>query len=315
MAASSLRNQDDVFKLPLPDTGEAVYFDGGKPKDRAPGLALRVREAGSRKFVFFYRHGGRLRKLTIGDATGWTLEKARQAARSLRVKIDKGENPAIEKATQRAASALLFSAVKADYLDERKPKMKPRSFEEIERHLDKAWKPFHGMSLSAIDRATVAARLRTIAKESGPVAADRARSTLSAMFGWAIGEGYLKDGAVNPVLATNKASNAKPRARVLTDAELVAVWNAAKPNSDYGRIVRLLILTGQRREEIGGLRWSEIKHADDPAKAHIALPAERTKNSRPHDVPMADLALEIIGGCDQSDKRELVFGEGDGGYS
>jgi integrase len=312
MAATALRTQDDVFALAKPTDGEAVYFDEGKPKDRAPGLALRIREAGSRKFVYFYRHGGRLRKHTIGDAAAWSLSKARQAARALRVQIDDGENPAIEKATQRAASALLFSAVKTDYLDVRRPQMKPRSLEECERHLNKAWKPLHGMALSAIDRATVAARLRTIAKDHGPVAADRARSTLSAMFGWAVGEGLC---ASNPVLGTNKASDDKPRERILSDPELVKIWNAAEPDTDYGRILRLLILSAQRRDEIGGLRWPEIMHADDPAKAHIALTADRTKNSRPHDIPLSDLAREIVSDCPKRDERDLMFGKGEGGYS
>jgi hypothetical protein len=72
----ALRTQADVFRLPLPQNGEAVYFDEGKPKDRASGLALRIRAAGSRKFVFFYRLGGRLLKFTIGDASSWILDQA-----------------------------------------------------------------------------------------------------------------------------------------------------------------------------------------------------------------------------------------------
>ena len=111
------------------------------------------------------------------------------------------------------------------------------------------------MALASIDRAAVAARLRSIAKVSGAVAADRARSTLSAMFAWAIGEGLTE---INPVNGTNKFSDNKPRERVLSDAELAAIWKAA-PNSEYGRIVRLLMLTAQRRQEIGsrchGPRW------------------------------------------------------------
>ena len=78
----ALCTQADVFRLPIPESGEKVYFDEGKAKDCAPGLALRIRAAGSRKFVFFYRLGGRLLKFTIGDVSGWTLDKARATARS-----------------------------------------------------------------------------------------------------------------------------------------------------------------------------------------------------------------------------------------
>ena len=69
------------------------------------------------------------------------------------------------------------------------------------------------------------------------------------MYAWAIGEGLCES---NPVIGTNKADEGAPRDRVLTDAELAAIWKAA-PDSDYGRIVRLLMLTGQRRDEIGSV--------------------------------------------------------------
>ena len=121
------------------------------------------------------------------------------------------------------------------------------------------------LSISGVGRPVVAAHLRKIASDSGPVAADRARATLSAMYGWAIGEGLCE---TNPVTGTNTASDNEPRDRVLSDAELATIWKAA-PNDDYGRIAKLLLLTGQRREEIGGLRWSEIDVGDEP----FALPA------------------------------------------
>ena len=189
MADHALRTQADIHRLPVPKAGEAVYFDEGKPKDRAQGLAIRIRSAGSRKFVFFYRLGGRLLKYTIGDATSWTLDKARATARDLRVKVDRGENPADAKACLRADAAALFETLKDDYLAARKANMKPRSYEACEDHLERLWRPLHRLPVTSIDRGTVAARLRTIAKDNGPVAADRARSTLSKLFAWAIGEG------------------------------------------------------------------------------------------------------------------------------
>jgi integrase len=99
------------------------------------------------------------------------------------------------------------------------------------------------------------------------------------------------------------------RARVLNDAELVAIWNASDPETDYGRIVRLLMLTGQRRNEIAKLKRSEI----DTEQRLIALPPERTKNKRPHDVPLSATALELLRGI--AADREYVFGRSDAGYS
>jgi integrase len=194
-----------------------------------------------------------------------------------------------------------------DYLEARREGMKPRSHQECSRHLQKHWKPLHGMAVSAIDRAAVAVHLKAIAKDSGAVTANRARSTLSAMFAWAIGEGLCE---ANPVIGTNKKDEGGSRERVLSDAELAAVWNATGDN-DYGNIVKLLMLTAQRRDEIGGLEWSEI---DQQAKV-ISLPASRTKNSRPHDIPLSSAALALVVALPRRTGRALVFGSGEGGYS
>jgi integrase len=110
------------------------------------------------------------------------------------------------------------------------------------------------------------------------------------------------------VIGTNKHfDGAKSRDRVLTDRELAVIWKAL-PESDYGAIVRLLILTGQRREEIGALRWSEV----DVEGGAIALPPARTKNKRPHDVPLSKLALAILESRPARAGRDLVFGDGPG---
>ena len=257
--------------------------------------------------MFFYRLGGRLRKYTIGDASGWTLDKARAAARDLRVKVENGENPADERASRRADAALLLSAVVSDYLDTRKPAMKPRSHAECTRHLDNHWRPLHSMALASIDRAAVAARLRTIAKNSGPVAADRARSTLSAMFAWAIGEGLTEN---NPVNGTNKA-----RSQQATGA--LAVRRRVGGNLECGARKRIrphravAHAHGERREEIGSLSWSEV----DREAALISSSGERTKNHRPHDVPLSSMALGVLDVVPERDGRALVFGNGQGGYS
>ncbi len=95
----------------------------------------------------------------------------------------------------------------------------------------------------------------------------------------------------NPVTATGKAIEEVSRNRVLSDEEIAAVWASCR-DDDHGRIVRILLLTGQRREEVGAMRWSEINRA----KAMWSLPPERTKNGLPHDVPLSRSALSIIEG-------------------
>jgi integrase len=297
---TELRNQSDVFALPVPKEGEKAYFDVGKPKDRVQGLALRIRAGGTRRWTFFYRHAGLLCKLTLGDATALPIVEARKQARLARVKVDSGENPKDEQEAKREESKLTLSFVINDYLAARSKDLRGRSLNESTRHLRVDWKPLHRLPVAKIGRATVAANLRQIASECGDVACNRARSTLSAMFAWAIGEGLCE---VNPVVGTNKQAE-EPRDRVLSDAELVAIWNAVGDTS-YGRIVRLLMLTGCRRDEMGALRWAEI----DKDNAQIALPKERTKNARPHDVPLSDMALQVLDGQHAFTGGEFVFGE------
>ena len=101
----------------------------------------------------------------------------------------------------------------------------------------------------------------------------------------------MREGLVeaNPVIGTNKATENKARERTLSDNELRDIW-AALPADDYGDIIKLLALTGQRREEIGGLMWAEV----DLDEEVILLPGERTKNGKPHLIPLSDAAADIL---------------------
>ena len=91
----------------------------------------------------------------------------------------------------------------------------------------------------------------------------------------------------NPVIGT-AARKERSRDRVLTNTEIKALWDHLA-DDDFGAIVRLLILTGQRASEIGDLHWSEI----DLDRGLISLPAKRTKNGRPHEVPMSEPVRQI----------------------
>ena len=141
------------------------------------------------------------------------------------------------------------------------------------------------MPVTAITLRDVADLLAKIEKASGPTTANRVRATLSACFSWAMREGLALS---NPVANTNKREE-QARDRVLSEDELRRIWNAAG-HGTYGTIVRLLIITGQRRGEIAELRWSEV----DLERCALNLPAERTKNKRPHIVPLAPTARKLL---------------------
>jgi integrase len=184
--------------------------------------------------------------------------------------------------------------------------LRPGSYRQVVRHLERLAAPLHALPVDAIDRQAIAARLNSIEQNSGAVTANRVRSTLSAMFAWGMRDGLV---LANPVINTNKREE-RPRERVLTDAELRLIWSALH-DSQYSTIIRLLMLTGQRVSEITGLRWSEI----DLRRGVISLPGERTKNGRPHEIPMAATVRSLLKAQPRSDGRELVFGEGAGPFS
>jgi integrase len=111
----------------------------------------------------------------------------------------------------------------------------------------------------------------------------------------------------NPVIGTAR-NQERPRDRVLEPAELRLIWSALG-SDDFGNIIKLLALTGQRAGEIAGLRWSEVR--DDL----IVLPGERTKNHRLHTVPLTIAVWAILDAQPRRPGRDLVFGNGEGPFS
>ncbi|MEC5322753.1 tyrosine-type recombinase/integrase [Aurantimonas sp. A3-2-R12] len=294
----------NVSKLSLPDgKSEMIVFD-----DALPGFGVRMRSGGKRVWVAQYRVGSKQRRVTIGNVEAIGADRARAAAKDILAKVQLGDDPQSVKAAERKRAATTTGSVAELYLaGPAKSRLRDRSYHEVDRHLRVHWKPLCDIPIHLVTRSDIATRLNTIARDSGPFAANRARATLSALFGWAMREGIVE---ANPVIGTNKATAEVSRDRVLSDDELRLIWQLCG-SADYGRIVRLLILTGQRREEVAGMRWSEL----DLAKAAWSLPKERTKNSLPHDVPLSPAAVDILAGVPKREGRDLVFGEGEGPFS
>jgi integrase len=164
------------------------------------------------------------------------------------------------------------------------------------------WRALRPLPIAAVKRADIAAIMQEISAERGRIAAARARANLSALFGWAVREGLCD---ANPVAATgNPEAGVQPRERVLDDAELRLVWGACLDDA-FGRIIRLLILTGCRRSEIGELRWSEV----DLETGALVVPGERTKGKRALMLTLPSMAVEILREVPRRDGQEFVFGK------
>jgi integrase len=295
--------QASVKGLSLPSgSRDKLFFD-----DELPGFGFRIRDGGKRTWIAQYRLGKKQRRVTIGTVATTTAEEARKRAKGILSKVHLGADPQIEKAEARAqASSTVQNAVER-YLDDRAAsRLKPRSLDEVQRHLRKHFVALSEIPLAKVTRADVAAELAKIAKQNGPYAANRARAAMSALYSWAMGEGLADR---NPVIGTNKATNEIARDRVLSPPELSAIWRAAG-DSDYAAIMKLLILTGQRREEVGGMLWSEIDLEDSIWR----IGAERTKNGLPHDLPLSQPAIAILRDRAKREQRDLVFGTGDGPF-
>ena len=211
----------------LPVKGSDTLY----PDDGCENFYLRVRKAGSRTYCIQWRQGHSQRRATIGKASHLTLDEARQRARKLLVGIGDGIDPIATK----AKPASTISNCLASWRPNISTSAPGTCGRPVSGCAGCTCRPTSRRCTSSpvakINRAMIANELRTIARDRGPVAANRGRSTLSAFFGWLIGEGLLE---ANPVIGTNKSSESAGRERVLTDAELVAIWNARRPATTAG---------------------------------------------------------------------------------
>jgi integrase len=292
-----------VRRAALP-TGKSdvIYFD-----DDIAGFGLRLRNSGSNTWIFQYKVGVKNRRITIGAVSAVDLGAARDTAKDLYAQVRLGRDPAGEKQRARLTASETVAAAVAPYLEHARRALRPRSFEDVERHLSRYAKPLHGLQLEKVGKRDIALCVAAVRSKSGPFAGNRFRTSLSGFFAWAMGEGLVES---NPVSGTTRLEE-KSRERVLGLDELRLIWNAL-PDSDYGRILKLLLLTGARAGEIAGLRRDELRDAA------ILLPGTRTKNHREHLIPLSAPAGSILAAALKhrgDGSRNLIFGQGAGPFS
>jgi len=265
-----------VGRIKPPETGQADHYDRG-----FPGLALRVSYGGAKAWTFFYRLHGRLCRTTLGRYPAMTLAEARDAWRNARVLVAKGESPV----HHRPAGADSFGAIAEQWL--KRDQADNRSVDEVKRVLDHDVLPvWRDRLIATIARRDIIELLDAISDRGAPIMARRTHAHLHRLFRWAVGRGIID---LNPMSDLPKVGTETRRDRVLTDAELRKVWNAADDMEyPFGPAIKLLILTGARRNEIGALSWSEVH---DGA---IELAGSRTKNGEAHTIPLSPAARDII---------------------
>lgn len=255
--------------------------------DKLSGFGLKVTPKGVKVFIYQYRVGGRgakVRRYTLGKSPGLTAEKARDLAADLYAMVTKGIDPQAEKQEERRKATDLAFSVFADRF--------------IDDHLKSAWASAHedgaallrryavpvltSKPLHQIDRKAIT---RVLARTGGKAATARNLfAVLRLLFNWAVEVGEL---VRSPMEGQKPPASPQSRDRVLSDAELIVVWKATKKlGYPFGPLVRLLILTGARREEVAGLEWSEL----DQSANVWNLPASRAKNGVAALLPLSKLA-------------------------
>jgi integrase len=291
--------KETVAALTLPP-GKADHIEWD---DSLPGFGVRLR-GNSKSYVVQYRVGRQQRRESF-DIRKMTPEDARKIARQRFAQIELGVDPA----ERRQDVGLTLKPTIDRYLDGKRDLLRTNTYKAAERHFAVHWKPLHNRLLDEIKRADVAAVLQDIIKAHGRTAARASRANLSALFNWAMREGLCE---ANPCLATNDpTAGSKPRERVLDDAEIGAIWRACSGDIDADRIIKLLLLTGCRREEIGALEQSEI----NLDSGTLVIPGTRTKNGRALELPLPDAALAILRAVPRQDGRRFVFGKTGSGFS
>jgi integrase len=287
-----------------------VVEDGRKDRlvfdDARRGLAVRVTASGGRTYLCQYTLHGHKWRVPLGACSSVSLAKAREAAAAVMGDVAKGRNPAAERREAAAAERIrrtrnrLTLRVLIDdwnrlHLAGRRPSYATEAVRALHYaftvHLDRA---AEDLDRTAVVRALDAlSRLRkreegeATEKPKGRAMISRTAAYGRTAFAWALKRGTV---SINPFAALPIDKSVGKRERVLSDDELAEIWHAAGNAEPYGTIIRLLILTGQRRGEVSGIAWNEI--SDDITS--WTLPGDRTKNGVAHTIPLSLPARGLI---------------------
>jgi integrase len=321
-------------KLSAKGGKRTVYFDA-----LTTGLALRVSVDGVRTFCVVYRVAGdgalRKRWLTLGrylgvagDGEPLTLAKARVDARAALADAKAGKDPAAEREHQLMERAERRSntvgAVAEDFLKRHVAALRSAGIAEgvIRRELlgqvldAKKWTDdrrnprWRDRPITEITRRDVVKLLEEIVDRGHPYLARLVLAYARKMFRWAIGRDVygLQASPCADVSAKDHGAPTVPRQVTIANDHLRLIWRAADGLSKpFGPFFKMLILSGQRRNEIARLKWSEI----DAGEKVINLPAERMKAKRPHEVPLSEAMVKLLDGITRG-KGEYVFSTTDG---
>ena len=260
---------------------DALFFD-----DEQRGLAVRVTTAGGKTFLAQYTVAGQKRRVPLGACSAISLDAARKATAKILGDVAQGRDPAAARKeaareVKRKADheALSLSSLIEQWESIRLAEKRESYATEAVRALRFAFDGQLQRPAAELSRRIVVRAIDELTKNGKSAMAARTAAYGRACYGWAFKRGSL---AENP-FASLPLAPVEKRDRVLSDDEVRAVWKATSEPGSFNSIVRALILTGQRREEVGGMMWGELA-ADRSA---WTIPAARAKNGVAHIVPLS----------------------------
>ena len=246
--------------------------------DEQRGLAVRVTASGGKSYLAQYSFHGTKRRMSLGSCGAVSLAKAREAARALMGEVAKGHDPAAERKAaaadarrKEAHQALTLSVLIENWEALHLANKRPRYRSEAVQVVRAAFAGYLDLPAADIDRAAIVKAVDAIARKGKPYAATLAIMYGKAAFGWAYRRGALTANPFSHIPVTPIAR----RERVLSDYEIAGIWRATDKGFAIHRITRLLILTGQRLNEVAGMTWDEL--SDDLST--WTIPSSRTKRS------------------------------------
>ena len=271
-----------VKNAKAPERGQVDIWD-----DRIPGFGVRVTSQGTKTFVVMFRHDGRKKRMTLGRYPVVSLSDARKLAHDALNKVVHGTNPDEERRVRkRDAFATVVDEFVKNYCARHN---RASTTHETERILRSRFIAVWGQrDVREITKADVLRELDRAVNAGAPSAANHALAVIRKFFNWCIERGIVDD---NPCARISRPAPETARERTLTGDELAAVWRAADTaGQPFNFIVKLLMLTAQRRGEVAGMRWKEI----DFAVETWTIPAERNKSNRTLVLPLSPMVIELI---------------------